>query len=173
MAYSNYKNLEGVERLDIPAWRGVVIRMMYKFSRLEEFCVKEELAVKDETIEDTFKDIAIYSVLSIILYRKRIAGASNDPDIMDWRFLATIHSKRKAEDKKREAEQALISTFDPGCDDDCLPSHELEYRPEAEDLNIVKEMINLALEEQRKLMRKIHQLKIDENRLENESKWDE
>ena len=34
-------------------------------------------------------------------------------------------------------------------------------------------MINLALEEQRKLMRKIQQLKIDENRLENESKWDE
>ena len=82
MAYYNYKNLEGVERLCIPAWGGVVIRMMDKFSRLEEFCVEEELAVKDENIEDTFKDITIYSVLAMILYRKRIAGASNDPDIM-------------------------------------------------------------------------------------------
>jgi hypothetical protein len=108
-----YKNLQGVERLGIPAWRGVVIRMMDKFSRLEEFCVKEELAVKDETIEDTFKDIAIYSVLAMILYRKRMEGKSNDPDITDWRFLATIHKKRK------ELEQELIENERGKGSDEC------------------------------------------------------
>jgi hypothetical protein len=108
-----YKNLEGVERLGIPAWRGVVIRMMDKFSRLEEFCVKEELAVKDETIEDTLKDLAIYSVLAMILYRKRMEGANSDPDIMDWRFLATIHKKRK------ELEQELIENERGKGSDEC------------------------------------------------------
>ena len=108
-----YKNLQGVERIGLEAWKGVVIRMMDKFSRLEEFCVKEELAVKDETIEDTFKDIAIYSVLAMILYRKRMEGKSNDPDITDWRFLATIHKKRK------ELEQELIENERGKGSDEC------------------------------------------------------
>ena len=43
---------------------------MDKFSRLEEYCVKGELAIKSEGIEDTFKDIANYSILAMILFRK-------------------------------------------------------------------------------------------------------
>mgnify|MGYP000426795300 CR=1 FL=1 len=69
-AENPYKNLEGVERIGIEAWRGIVIRLMDKFSRLEEFCVKSELAIKSEGIEDTFKDIAVYSTLAMILFRK-------------------------------------------------------------------------------------------------------
>ena len=42
---------------------------MDKFSRLEEYCVKGELAIKSEGIEDTFKDIANYSILAMILFR--------------------------------------------------------------------------------------------------------
>ena len=69
-AENPYKNLEGVSRIGVEPWRGIVIRLMDKFSRVEEFCVKEELAVKQESIEDTVMDIAIYSVLAIILRRK-------------------------------------------------------------------------------------------------------
>ena len=65
-----YKNLQAVERIGIEAWRGIVIRLMDKFSRLEEYCVKGELAIKSEGIEDTFKDIANYSILAMILFRK-------------------------------------------------------------------------------------------------------
>jgi len=65
-----YKNLEGVKRIGIEPWRGIVIRLMDKFERLEGFCRTRELAVKNESIEDTFKDIAIYSTLAMILYRK-------------------------------------------------------------------------------------------------------
>ncbi|MCL0039424.1 DUF1599 domain-containing protein [Nitrospinaceae bacterium] len=43
---------------------------MDKFSRLEEYCVKGELAIKSEGIEDTFKDIAYYSILAMILFGK-------------------------------------------------------------------------------------------------------
>ena len=65
-----YKNLKGVSRIGIEPWRGIVIRLMDKFSRLEEYCVKGELAIKSEGIEDTFKDIANYSILAMILFRK-------------------------------------------------------------------------------------------------------
>ena len=157
-----YKNLEGVERLGIPAWRGVVIRMMDKFSRLEEFCVKEELAVKDETIEDTFKDIAIYSVLAMILYRKRMEGKSNDPDIFDWRFLASIHKKRKGMEQElieneRGKGNSLFTNYD-----EQLPyhGHKLEYKPyvDTSELKIVKAKKNEVLEEKRKLNIKLNQL---------------
>ena len=69
-AENPYKNLEGVKRIGVEPWRGIVIRLMDKFDRLEGFCRTRELAVKSESIEDTFKDIAIYSTLAMILYRK-------------------------------------------------------------------------------------------------------
>ena len=65
-----YKNLEKVLSIGIEPWRGIVIRLMDKFSRLEEYCVKGEFAVKGEGIVDTFKDIANYSILAMILFRK-------------------------------------------------------------------------------------------------------
>ena len=65
-----YKNLQATKRIGVEAWKGIVIRLMDKFSRLEEYCVKGELAIKSEGIEDTFKDIAVYSTLAMILFRK-------------------------------------------------------------------------------------------------------
>lgn len=65
-----YENLEAVKEIGIEPWRGVVVRLMDKFKRVKNFCDKGELKVKDETIEDTFKDIAIYSTLALILFRK-------------------------------------------------------------------------------------------------------
>ena len=38
--------------------------------RVEQFCKSGELAIKSEGLEDTFKDIAIYSTLAMILFRK-------------------------------------------------------------------------------------------------------
>ena len=69
-AENPYKNLEKVLSIGIEPWRGIVIRLMDKFSRLEEYCVKGELAIKSEGITDTFKDIANYSILAMILFRK-------------------------------------------------------------------------------------------------------
>jgi hypothetical protein len=65
-----YKNLEGVERIGIEAWRGIVIRLMDKFERVQQYCVNGDLKIKSEGIEDTFKDIAVYSTLAMILFRK-------------------------------------------------------------------------------------------------------
>ena len=65
-----YKNLEKVSAIGIEPWRGIVIRLMDKFSRLEEYCVKGKLSIKSEGVEDTFADIAVYSILARILFRK-------------------------------------------------------------------------------------------------------
>ena len=69
-AENPYKNLEGVSRIGIEPWRGIVIRLMDKFERVEQYCMNGELAIKSEGMEDTFKDIAVYSTLAMILFRK-------------------------------------------------------------------------------------------------------
>ena len=69
-AENPYKNLEKCESLGIEAWRGIVIRLMDKFERVQQYCVNRELAIKSEGMEDTFKDIAVYSTLAMILFRK-------------------------------------------------------------------------------------------------------
>ena len=65
-----YKNLQATERIGVEAWKGIVIRLMDKFSRLEEYCVKGELAIQSEGVEDTLKDISVYSLLAMILFSK-------------------------------------------------------------------------------------------------------
>jgi hypothetical protein len=56
--------------MGIPAWKGCLIRLSDKFSRLCSFARKEDYQVKDESIEDTLLDNAIYSLICILLYRE-------------------------------------------------------------------------------------------------------
>ena len=63
------KNFRMSENMGIPAWKGCLIRISDKFSRLCSFAKKEEYEVKDESIEDTLKDLAVYSLICLILYR--------------------------------------------------------------------------------------------------------
>jgi len=59
------------EQFGIPAWKGCLVRMSDKISRLWTFARKNELLVKDESIIDTAKDLAVYSLLLIVLYKRR------------------------------------------------------------------------------------------------------
>jgi len=77
-AENPYKNLEGVARMGIEPWRGIVIRLMDKFERVEQYCTNGELAIKSEGMEDTFKDIAVYSTLAMILFRKQQDDATQE-----------------------------------------------------------------------------------------------
>ena len=69
-AENPYKNLEEVLSIGIEPWRGIVIRLMDKFERVKQYCVNGELAIKSEGLEDTLKDIGVYSSLAVILFRK-------------------------------------------------------------------------------------------------------
>lgn len=69
-AGENYlSNLTACRRIGLDPWKGALVRMQDKMSRLENFAVTESLKVKDESVEDTLKDLAIYSILALILYR--------------------------------------------------------------------------------------------------------
>ena len=63
-----FKNFRTCEMADIPAWKGVAIRIGDKFSRLMSFVKQEELKVKDERIKDTLIDMANYALICAILY---------------------------------------------------------------------------------------------------------
>lgn len=54
----------------VSPWRGVLLRLSDKWSRLESFCRQDDLKVKDESIEDTLLDNAVYSLITIILRRE-------------------------------------------------------------------------------------------------------
>ena len=77
-AENPYKNLEAVSRIGIEPWRVIIIRLMDKFERVEQYCSNGELAIKSEGMEDTFKDIAVYSTLAMILFRKQQDDATQE-----------------------------------------------------------------------------------------------
>ena len=117
-AENPYKNLEGVARIGIEPWRGIVIRLMDKFERVEQYCRSGELAIKSEGIEDTFKDIAIYSTLAMILFRKQQDDATQELTEIDRGKDAENHEDKfwAKEIKNREefARQAVMKWSENG-----------------------------------------------------------
>ena len=92
-------NLRMCEKMGMTPFMGVVVRLSDKFCRLMRFCKTKELAVKDEGIKDTLKDIVNYAIFAIIFLeeeedKKKLVGGT----------LSTT---------TREIDPALI---DPGCD---------------------------------------------------------
>lgn len=65
------KNLRSPKRIGIDPFVGVMIRLQDKWSRLEEFLNSKTLLVKNESVEDTLMDNAVYSLLAIILLREQ------------------------------------------------------------------------------------------------------
>lgn len=76
-------NLKSSVEIGIPAWKGILVRLMDKWARLKGFAKKGILEVKDESIRDTLMDNAVYSLLCIIIYEEdhpKITTASEIPD---------------------------------------------------------------------------------------------
>ena len=62
-------NFRLCENFGIPAWKGCLVRMSDKWSRITQLS-KKEASVKSETIVDTLKDLAVYSLICTILYEE-------------------------------------------------------------------------------------------------------
>jgi hypothetical protein len=62
LANFRYSELAG-----IPCWKGCLVRIGDKFSRIMNYAKSESLAVKDEKIKDTLIDMANYSLIALIL----------------------------------------------------------------------------------------------------------
>ena len=64
------RNFYKAEAMGISPWKGVLVRLSDKWSRLETFAKQNTLEVSDESIEDTLLDNAVYSLLAILLRRE-------------------------------------------------------------------------------------------------------
>lgn len=69
---SNFKMSEG---MGIPAWKGVIVRMTDKLSRIMNLAKSENAAVASETTSDTLTDLAIYAILARMLIEESQANA--------------------------------------------------------------------------------------------------
>lgn len=57
-------------------WKGIVVRISDKYHRLKNFCLSGALSIKDESIEDTFKDMINYGLLALVLKRHEAGGGA-------------------------------------------------------------------------------------------------
>jgi hypothetical protein len=67
-------NLKECENYGVPAWKGVLIRLSDKYSRIKSIVKKGSVSVKDESLIDTLRDQAVYSLLAIILMEEDQIG---------------------------------------------------------------------------------------------------
>ena len=56
------------KHMEIPAWKGTIIRLSDKMARIMNLAKTEEVSVGDETITDTLMDLAVYAIITRILY---------------------------------------------------------------------------------------------------------
>ncbi len=79
------KNLRACTRLELDPFIGVMVRLQDKWSRIEEFVKSKTLLVKNESVEDTLMDNAVYSLLAIILLREQNKNVEllGTPDTID------------------------------------------------------------------------------------------
>ena len=54
--------------MGIPGWKGSIIRLSDKMARVMNIAKNDEVSVGDETITDTLMDLAVYAIITRILY---------------------------------------------------------------------------------------------------------
>lgn len=63
-----FANVRATEEWGMPAWVGSLMRLNDKVHRLKQFAQKGALA--NESAEDSMLDIAVYSLIALVLYRE-------------------------------------------------------------------------------------------------------
>lgn len=68
-----FANFRSTEAIGVPATKGILVRQMDKLCRVANL-LKREAQVKDESIEDTLRDMANYSIILLLLVRAERNG---------------------------------------------------------------------------------------------------
>lgn len=63
-------NFRLCEAMGLPAWKGCLVRITDKVSRLQSFARQGELMVEDESVLDTLLDLANYAILCRVLFEE-------------------------------------------------------------------------------------------------------
>jgi len=73
-----WSNFQESEKIDVPVTKGIIVRMTDKFSRVLSLIRKHYRniapAVKDEKLEDTLIDLAVYSLIAVLSLRREQDG---------------------------------------------------------------------------------------------------
>ena len=62
----------GAELVGIEPWRSCLVRVADKIQRLRTYCQTGALA--NESVEDTFMDLACYALIALVLFREEAHG---------------------------------------------------------------------------------------------------
>ncbi len=64
----SFANIRGSEEWGVAPWVGAMVRATDKLRRLQKFAREGKLA--NEVVEDSFRDLAVYAVIALILYEE-------------------------------------------------------------------------------------------------------
>lgn len=71
-----FANIRASAEWGVAPWAGAMIRATDKVRRLQAFVRTGSLA--NESVEDSLKDLAVYAIISLILYREIHHGAKTE-----------------------------------------------------------------------------------------------
>ena len=71
------------KHMGVPAWKGTLIRLSDKLSRVMNIARTDEISVSDETVADTLTDLAVYAIITRILYENSKAGKIQKKDVIE------------------------------------------------------------------------------------------
>ncbi|MCI0564646.1 MAG: endonuclease VII domain-containing protein [Nitrososphaera sp.] len=63
-----FANIRASQEWGVPAWVGALVRLNDKVRRLQNFARKG--ALRNESAEDSMRDIAVYAIISLVLYEQ-------------------------------------------------------------------------------------------------------
>lgn len=66
-----FANVRASEDFGIPGWKGCMIRANDKMRRIQKFAQSGTL--RNEGVEDSLMDLAVYSLIALVLYREKTA----------------------------------------------------------------------------------------------------
>lgn len=72
-----FANVRGAQEWGVEPWVGAMIRLTDKVRRLQRYAEKGSLA--NEGVEDSLKDIAVYSLIALVLWEQQGARTEDQP----------------------------------------------------------------------------------------------
>jgi len=92
---SRWSNFDMCNEIGIPTVKGIIVRMCDKFTRILSLTNKHymgvEPAVKDEKLEDTLFDMAVYSLIAILALKRKEGHVTDQWDSLTARQLEEIN----------------------------------------------------------------------------------
>ena len=80
-----FANVRASEDFGVVAWVGTMIRANDKMRRVQSMALKGSL--ENESLEDSLMDLAVYSLIAIILYREETAIDPEDETLIPKRHI--------------------------------------------------------------------------------------